>query len=163
MAVMSKSVFSECLALPKNSPQHIRLREELWLGGASHACRYYLSIILGRELFATSDDEFLKAAQEYIVAKTCPEAIQFCCTPGHFQFVMPFLKREWEVAEGTAEQRRLKKVEQCLVLLLNHPDWTDEQIRKAVKTTDKQMKRWGTFNAARAAHRHFKDGAEGWR
>ena len=100
MTVAAKSIFSEYLALPKDSPQHRQLREELWLVGPEHACRYYLSIILGRDFFAVPDAKFLKAVQEYVVAKTCPEAIQFCCTRGHFQFVEPFLKREWETAES---------------------------------------------------------------
>ena len=129
----TKNVFSESLALPKESPQHRQLREELWLGGADHACRYYLSIILRRDLFAVPSGEFLKAAQEYVVARTCPEAVQFCRTHGHLQFVEPFLKREWETAEGVVGQRRVGKEEQGMVLLVQHPDWTDEQIRQAVR------------------------------
>jgi hypothetical protein len=158
----AKSIFSEYLALPKDSPQHKELREELWLGGHEHACRYYLSIILGHDFFVVSGDDFLKAAQEYVVAKTCPEAIQFCCTRGHFQFVMPFLKREWEIAEGMSGQRRIGKEERGMILLIEHPDWTDEQIRQAVSTTDKQMKRWGRFNEARAAQKHYKNAIKGW-
>lgn len=155
-------IFSEYLALPKDSPQHRQLRDELCLGGEEHACRYYLSIVLGRDFFAVSNDEFLKAVQEYVVAKTCPEAIQFCCTRGHFQFVMPFLKRDWENAAGTADQRHIGKEERGMILLIDHPDWTDEQIRVAVKTTDMQMKRWGSFNAARVAQKHYKNRIKGW-
>ncbi len=103
----AKNVFSEYLALPKDSPQHRQLREELWLGGSEHACRYYLSIVLGRDFFTVPSDGFLKAAQEYVVANTCPEAIQFCCTQGHLQFVEPFLKRAWETAEGRTCRHRL--------------------------------------------------------
>ena len=47
--------------------------------------------------------------------------------------------------------RRVEKEEQGMILLVQHPDWTDEQICQAVKTTDKQMKRWGRFHAARAS------------
>jgi hypothetical protein len=132
------------------------------LGGAAHACRYYLSIILDRDFFAASDDEFLKAVQEYVISKTCAEALQFCCTHNHLQFVMPFLKQEWESVEGTSGQRRISKQEQGLILLVRHPDWTDEQIRKAVNTTEKQMKRWGIHNAARTAQKHYKNRAKGW-
>ena len=158
----AKNMFSEYLALPKDSPQHRSFREELWLGGSAHACRYYLSIILGRDFFAVSDEKFLKAVQEYIVAKTCPDAIQFCCRQYHLQFVVSFLKREREIAEGSSEKRRISKDEQGLILLIKHPDWTDEQIREAVQTTSKQMKRWSTYNAARAAQKHYKNGIKGW-
>ncbi len=158
----AKSIFSEYLALLKNSPQHRQLREELWLGGDEHACRYYLSIILGCDFFAVPSDEFLKAVQEYVVAKTCPKAIQFCCTLGHFQFVMPFLKREWELAEGVADERHVGKEEHAMILMVEHPDWTDEQVRGAVKTTAKQMKRWARFNEARAAQKHYRNRSPGW-
>ncbi len=49
-----------------------------------------------------------------------------------------------------------------MILLVQHPDWTDEQIRQAVNTTDKQMKRWGNFNAARVAQKHYRNGIKGW-
>jgi hypothetical protein len=155
------NIFSEYLALPKDSPQHRQLRGESWLGGASHACRYYLSIIVGRDLFAASDQEFLTAVQEYVISRTCADAIQFCCTLGHLQFVMPFLKREWEIAEGLSG-RRFVKEDQALILLVEHPDWTNEQIRQAVKTTGKEMSRWGRFRAARAAQKHYKNRIPGW-
>jgi hypothetical protein len=147
----AKSIFSEYLALPKDSPQHKQFRKELWLGGTGPACRYYLSILLGRDFFAVSSDEFLKAIREYVSAKTCPEAMQFCCLRSDFAFVLPFLRREWEIAEGIADQRRLGKEEQGMILLIQHPDSSDEQIRQAVRTTAKQMKRWGNFNYARIA------------
>lgn len=67
----------------------------------------------------------------------------------HFDFVLPFLKREWETAGGIVDDRRPSKEEQAMVLLIRHPDWCDEQLRQAVKTTEKQMKRWSTFNYAR--------------
>ena len=113
----ANKLFSECLALPKDSPQHKQLREDLWLVGAAHACRYYLSIILNRD---------------------------------------------WETTEGTLRQRRLSKEEQGMILLVQHPEWTDEQIRETVNTTKKQMQRWGRFNAARSAQKHYKNGIMGW-
>jgi len=158
----ANNIFSEYLALPKDHPRHRQFREELWLGGEEHACRYYLSILLGRDFYAVSNGEFLSAVQEYVIAKTCPEAIQFCCTRLHYRFVMPFLKREWEISEGESGQRRIGKEDQGMILLVQHPDWTDEQIRRAVKTTEKQMKRWGNFNAARAAQKHYENKIKGW-
>lgn len=149
----TKSAFSKYLALPKDHPQHRQFREELWLGGSEVACRYYLSMILKRDFFVASADDFVKSLQEYVVAKSCPEAIQFCCTRLHVHIVLPFLKREWEVAEGVAGERRVGKEEQRMILLVQHPYWTDEQIRRAVKTTDKQMRRWARFNEARAAQK----------
>jgi hypothetical protein len=157
-----KNIFSEYLALPKDHPKHRQLREELWLGGEEHACRYYLSIILGCDFYAVSNDEFLKAVQDYVIATTCPEAIQFCCTRLHYGFVMKFLKRQCEIGEGESGQCRISKEDQGMILLLQHPVWTDEQIRAAVKTTDKQMKRWSSFNYARVAQKAYKNRIKGW-
>jgi hypothetical protein len=62
---MVNNVFSESLAKPKDSPQHRRLREDLWLVGPAHACRYYLSVITGEDLFAVTEQEFLDRVRAY--------------------------------------------------------------------------------------------------
>jgi len=158
--MQAKSIFSKYLALPKDHPQHRQFREDLWLGGPEVGCRYYLSMILKRDFFAASVEDFVKALQEYVVARTCPEAIQLCCTWLHIHFVLPFLKWEWETAEGISD-RRLGKEKQGMILLVQHPEWTNEQIREAVKTTAKQMQRWSAFNEARVAQKHYKNRIEG--
>jgi len=74
---------------------------------------------------------------------------------------MKFLKRQCEIVEGESGQCRICKEDQGMILLVQHPDWTDEQIRRAVKTTEKQMKRWSNFNTARVAQKHYKDRIKG--
>ena len=118
------------------------------------------ALFLGEICSLSRTRSLSRIAQEYIVAKTGPEAIPFCCMSG-LQFVMPYLKREWEAVEGITGQRRISKEDQGMILLIEHPDWTDEQIRQAVKTTDKQMMRWSNFNAARSAQKYYKDRAKG--
>jgi hypothetical protein len=154
----AKNICSEYLALPKDSPEHKRLRDELWLGGPDHACRYYMSILLGRDFFVLSHNELLKAVQEYVVAKSSAQAIEFCYSVRHFDVVKPFLRRECEIAEGVAGQRCIGKEEQGTIMLVQHPDWTDEQIRRAVNTTAKQMQRWTIFKAARVMQKRYLDG-----
>jgi hypothetical protein len=152
-----RNIFSEYLALPKDSPKHRQFREELWLGTPCHACRYYLSMLLHRDFFAVSDDEFLTALQEYVVGSSCREAIQFCSSILYLQFILPFLKQAWETAEGIANQRRLGKEEQAMILLIRHPDWPNERFRQAVRTTEKQMRRWSTFNYARNSQKRLSE------
>jgi hypothetical protein len=106
-------------------------------------------MLLNRDFFTVSDEEFLTALREFVVGRSCREAIQFYSSMYYLEFVLPFLKREWERAEGTANDRRLSKEEQAMILLIRHPDWSNEQFRQAVKTTEKQMRRWSMFNYAR--------------
>jgi hypothetical protein len=159
---MAKNVFSEYLAKPKDSPEHRLFREQLWLGGASFTCRYYLSILNGHDYFDATGDEFMTAVQEYVLSYTCPEAIQFCVSEYHLMFLEPFLRQQWELAEGNTNPKKLSREERALILLVNNPDWTDKKIREVIGTTVKQMKRWSNFNAARVAQKHYHNQAKGW-
>ena len=132
---MAKDVFSEYLAKPKDSPEYIEFWEQLWLAGTSHTCRYYLSIINERDYFDMTDDAFMAAIKEYIVGHTCPEAIQFCVGEYHLMFLEPFLRQQWELAEGNPNAKKLSREERALILLVHHPDWTDEKIRNVIGTT----------------------------
>jgi hypothetical protein len=143
---MSPSIFSEYLALPKNSPQHQLLREQLWLGGVMHECQYYLSVLLERDFFACSTEEFLKEVRLYLSQKCGPEAVQFCSGIGDLNAVLPFLKQRYQETEGHVS---LSKEERALVLLLQNSSWSDEQIRTAVRTTERQMRRWPSYKIAR--------------
>lgn len=157
------SILSKYLSTPVDSPEHRQLRAELWLGGPSHACRYYLSVLTRRDFFDANDDEFLAGVREYVVAHSCPDASQFCVTQYHLQFVLPFLKQQYyELAEDEDDAGNLSNEEYALSLLVQHPDWTDNQIVDAVGTTEKQMKHWPTFVAARAAQTHYRNRCEGW-
>lgn len=152
------NIFSQYLNEPVDSVKHQRLRAELWLAGPAHACRYYLSLLAQQDFFDATDDEFLNSLREYIVSYACPEAVQFCVTQSHLQFVLPFLKQRCE--DHTV--RALPKEEHALILLVQHPDWTNREICEAIGTTEKTMKRWSTFNAARIAQEHYENRRPGW-
>ncbi len=156
------SIFSKYLSKPVDSPEHRQLRAELWLGGPSHACRYYLSLLTGRDFFDTTDDEFLDGVREYVVSHACSDASQFCVTQYHLQFVLPFLKQQFYKLVKSVPVVKPSKEEHALILLVQHPDWIDNQILEAVGTTGKQLERWSTFSAARAAQTHYRNRCEGW-
>ena len=48
------------------------------------------------------------------------------------------------------DETKLTKEDKGMILLLEHPNWTDEKIRTAVKTTEKQMNHWSWYKRARA-------------
>jgi hypothetical protein len=151
------SAFSHYLKQPIDSPEHRQFRADLWLGGSEFTCRYYLSLLVRRDLSDMPGSDFLSLLREYITDHTCAAAAQFCVTEGHLQFVLPFLK-----LQCGDDTERLSKEERALVLLVQHPDWADDRIREAVGTTENAMKRWTTFNYARIAQTHYRNGCPGW-
>jgi hypothetical protein len=151
------SVFSRYLDEPTDSPEHRQFRASLWLGGYEHECRYYLSVLRKRDFFDVTASDLLDAVREYVVDHACPAASQFCATQAHLQFVLPFLKHQ-----SGDEGKRLSKEEAALALLVQHPEWSDDQICHAVGTTEKAMKRWSTYKYARIAQTHYKNGRPGW-
>jgi hypothetical protein len=146
------SLVSQALASPKESAKHQSLRAEMCdcgLLGGDGACRYYLSIITGRDEFAAWSDEFADDAKKFVVSRTCPAASQFC-NENSIQFLVGFFRAECERFEGTYGVRRITKMERAIELLLQHPEWTDERIASHVPTTVKQLQRCTDFKALRA-------------
>ena len=146
------NALSRLLASPEASPEHQSLRSEMcdygMLGGDG-ACQYYLSILTQSDQFAVWSDEFVDNVRRYVAENTCDAAAQFVdfhsiqCLAGFFRITL-------ERAEGRYETRRARKDDRAIELLLNHPEWTDEQIAEQVPTTVKQLQRSSNFKVLRA-------------
>jgi hypothetical protein len=162
MVAPMDNIFSEYLKKPIDSPEQQRLRDELWLVGPAHACRYYLSILIGQDLYAKTAAEFLATLREYVVRHASPEARQFCITEYHLQFVLPFLKHQYGAMRQHKDQTPPSVEDQALLVLLQHPDWTDAEVCATVGTTENPLKRCSTFTAARVAQAHYRNGVPGW-
>jgi hypothetical protein len=87
--------FSPYLNKPIDSPEHRQFREELWLVGPEHACRYYLSMLTKRDFFEATADQFLNGVREYVASHACSESVQFCVNENHLQFLLPFFVHEY--------------------------------------------------------------------
>ena len=135
---------------PVGGREHQAFRDELWIGGADWACRYYLSMLTARDYFLPPLSELWRDLVQYVAEHASPNARAFGykSTPEISEFALPFLKRQFEEAFGI--EARLNKEERGLILLLKHPEWSDERIRDALNTTDKQMARWSWYRRARA-------------
>jgi len=147
------NALSRQLAAPKESTEHQCLRSEMcdhgMLGGEG-ACRYYLSILTQSDQFAVWSDEFEDNVRRYVVENTCEEAAQLCVDFNSIQCLVGFFRITLERAEGRYASRRARKDDRAIELLLNHPEWTDEQIAEQVPTTVKQLQRWSNFTILRA-------------
>ena len=147
-------LFSEMLALPKDSPRHRILREELWLLGDWHACRYYVSILTRADLFAMEEEEFLEAIRGYVLSRVGKKAAVFCtfdCCG-----LEPFLRQQLAEFEGRPPVRPLTRQDRAVILLVKHPDWGDSRIARELPTTEKQLQRWTNFQCARRQQRQVR-------
>jgi hypothetical protein len=154
---------AEAFDAPKDSPDHLGLRDQAGLGGRHIECRYYLGMLIGRNEFRQPSEEFLDDLTEFVVSRTSTQAAMFCCTEEHCQFVVAFLRRLFEIQEGLAPDRKETKEHRAIEVLLRHADWSDEQIAAEVGATAKSVKRcWSTFQYARRCQRLYEQRVEGW-
>jgi hypothetical protein len=147
---------------PYDSPEHRMLRENAWLVGPEFQCRYLLGMLLGRNEFRITQDEFLNDLTEYITSRTSPQAAMFCCTEHHCQFVVAFLERQFRDKIGSIKITKETKENRAMEVLLKHPDWPDEQIVAEVGATMKSVARWTTYRYARRCQKLYEDQVEGW-
>jgi hypothetical protein len=152
-ADMTEHLSETYLALPPNDPVHAMFRENITRIGDDFACSYYLSVLTGRNYFVLPLEDARRDAGHFVIEKTSLASSVFFRDLGYvLYFAVPFLKRHFNAEHGLPPEK-LNKETQGLLLLLEHPDWSDEQVRQAVHTTQKQMARWSTYNLARIVQR----------
>ena len=124
-------------------------------------CRYYLSMLIERDYFVLPLADLWRDLTEYVVRHASPKAIAFAPHKQEMtHFAVPFLREQFNQAFGI--EGRFTKEERGMILLLKHPDWSDEQIRRAVKTTPKQiMNRWTDYRYARILQDWYERGNTG--
>ena len=147
------NALSEKMALPKDSQEHQDFRWEMCDGrliGREGAVRYYLSVITGRDQFVAWDDQFIRDVREFVVSQTSKSAAQFIDDIWSIGNLASFFRRACERLEGTYDERKVKKRDKAIDLLLAHPEWTDEEIAARVPTTVKQLQRSTEFTGLRA-------------
>lgn len=135
---------SKRLASPRESSNHQGFYWEMCEGqliGGEGACRYYLSIITGVDHFALWSDEFGANLKELVVAESSEAAACFTFDCSSAQHFWPFVRLAYERHVGGDKRKRIKNWEKAIELLVNHPDWTDEEIAARVPTTLKQLAR----------------------
>jgi hypothetical protein len=145
---------SRRLAAPRESPEHQYLRLEMCddrLLGGMGACQYYLSILTQSDQFVAWSDDFVNNVKRYVVEMTCPEAARFCTDLHNMQFLAGFFRVVMERIEGSSGGRPVSKEDRAIEMLMNHPDWSDQQVAEQLPTTAKQLKRWSNYAALRAA------------
>ncbi|MCR9117766.1 MAG: hypothetical protein NXI22_12555 [bacterium] len=141
--------FSQIIALPLDHPRHVSFRNELGIVHAEHGCRYYLSLLTGRDYFHAHRDAFEADFVEYLVANASPEVTCWSDLVYLYDFALPFLCDKFHVATKIPRNSQATNEERALILLLTHPEWDDAIIIDKLKTTPKQFARWPMFQLAR--------------
>ena len=116
-------------------PEHIR-------------CRYYFSGISGRGEVVASKDEFLQRLKDYVGRYAHPISAVLCNSEMDVKHLECFLPEKFYSATAREMPKRSKE-QRVMSLLIQHPDWDNEQFRAALHTTFKVMNRWSSFNYAR--------------
>jgi hypothetical protein len=142
-----QSIWAEMLSLPVEHPRHQQLRNELWMVGQWFESHYYLSILTGENWLDFRDFDFVhQALVDYVTINISAASGKFlaaCRQPTDVAHA--YLKYQVARKEGWAETTKWSKAERLMILLIEHPDWTDEQFIKALKTTPKQLQRLNCF------------------
>lgn len=140
--------FTKYLKLPVDGPEHVALREQLWIGGDDQVSGYYLSMLTSRNQLSLTVERRWDEIRRFVLKHTSPRANSILHERLNVaMFSLPFLKQKFD--EEFGQTRRVGKEERALVLLLTHPDWSDERIRAELETTQKQMSRWSLYKYAR--------------
>lgn len=142
-----QSIYAEMLALPVDAPKHQRMRSELWLVGKWFESHYYLSILTGENWLDFRDFDLVhKALVDFVTKNVSSAAGKFlaaCHQPT--DVAHSYLKYQVAKKEGWVDSTKWSKAERLMILLIEHPDWSDEQFIKALKTTPKQLQRLNPF------------------
>jgi hypothetical protein len=134
---------------PVDGREHRLKREELWIGGDCIACMYYLGMMRNKDYSDLTLEDLDNDIIEFIIQYASPNASVFAHSKMDIDCIaLPFLKQRFHLVFDI--DLKLTKEEKGVILLLKNPDWTDEQIRLALKTTEKQMSHWLRYRRARA-------------
>lgn len=121
---------------------------DLYLLGGEGACRYYLSRLTHSDQFALWYDEFLANVKEFVLAETNGAAATIPFEPWTIGEMEPLFRQAFEKVKPSIAVKQTK-LDRAVVLLLNHPEWSDRQIAEAVPTTLKQLQRNSRYTALR--------------
>ncbi len=123
---------------PLDSPEHIQLRRELWLGGAYVEGRYLLGRLLQRNFFRESHADFLATRRAHL---------QEVAGPGGARILMDDLDLGVMILQyqcrrfGDIPHRNKPKILEAYWAIVNNPTLSDAQIAEQIGTTEKSVAR----------------------
>lgn len=136
---------AEMFDSPLDSPEHIQLRSEGWLGGPSVEGRYLLGRLLQRNFFKESDADFLSAMHDHLAKAAGPIGAKILMDDLDIGVII--LKHQCRRFADIPPPSKPKVLDAYWAIVTN-PTLSDVQIAEQIGTTVKtvgQMSYLGRF------------------
>jgi hypothetical protein len=155
-----RSLSAERFDLPLEDPKHRQLRDDAWIGGPCNEAMYYLGWLQGRNPYDEGFDAFLEKLKSTF-QELFPQSPWLHDSTYSANFFLIWIKAKYrESHEGKRFPIRRPpqpKNEKAVILLMENPALTDEDIRRQLNTTEKQMQRWTDYKLARTELTRYQD------
>jgi Transcriptional cell cycle regulator TrcR len=140
----------ELFELPIEDRRHQQLRDDAWIGGPFFEGRYYLGWFRRTNEFRHNHEEFDEDIAQTI-RDQLPQSSWIAESSYRVEFLLKWLKHKYRESD---EGRRYPipkqtREERAIVLLLENPELTDDEIRQIIGTTEKTIERWASYKLAR--------------
>lgn len=154
-----RSILAEHYELPLEDWRHLQLRDDGWIGGPEIEAAYYLSWLKGYNAFDQSYEQQSEALRD-LLRQELPQSIWLAKTRYLPQFFLIWVKAKYRLS--TDGQRfpirkpSRPKEDKAIILLMENPSLTDEDIRQELNTTEKAMQRWSDYKTARVERTRYQ-------
>jgi hypothetical protein len=138
-----------------NSEEHRRLAESVWLGGAFVEVRYYLGLLLKRNLFRESHSEVDRRLIAFMKTITSREGARLLADDRSWYLAVPLLRFRYE-SELLGSAKRKPRNVMAVEEFLKDPSITLSALASRVGTTEKQLSRMTELRYARALPRRVQ-------
>jgi hypothetical protein len=155
-----ESAEARYLALPENDPERIEVELRQWLGGDDRVCQFQLSVLTSCDHLSKSLEDYKAALVAFCRARLPKQSCDTIALASGADFARIYLE-DLRRQAGSTIFGPLTKPHRAVILLLENPDWTDEQIAERVPTTLKQLARFSDYNYLRREMRFAKEGIPG--
>jgi hypothetical protein len=163
-AIRAAAEYAKYIALPEDNQERVDFELGHWVGGNNIVCQWQLSVLTGRDFWSMSRAGDWKAYKapllDFCRARLPKASCDAIARLSGDQFARIYLE-DLRRRTGCTIFGPLKKPDRAVILLLENPDLTDEQVAKRVPTTLKQLARFSTYTYLRREMRLAKEGIGG--
>lgn len=155
-----KHLIAKNLALPEDDPDRIEFETSHWIAGDDVVCKWQLCVQTGRDCWNVPWDEYKAALIEFCQQRLPQASCAAIARVSGADFARIYLE-DLRRRAGSTIFGPTKKPDQAVVMLLENPDLTDEQIAALIPTTLKQLARFSTYNYLKREIRFAAEGIGG--
>jgi hypothetical protein len=153
---MAASTSARHYELPIEHEAHRRLRDDAWIGGPFFVARYYLGKFIGANLM-DARQEFFDEQLNRCAAENLPKCPWLKDSHCYYEAMNTWLQHRYRQFDENQRYpiREATRDERAVVLILESPELTDDEIRIQLNTTAKQVQRLTLFHYVRREQRRL--------